>query len=148
MVFGPFSCKMRRAAGNDEKQLIPTPVPYSDVDSYGRDRTTESRSRATCANNAVIVTPNRALATSLETSRSRSSTQANAGTVESSSRPEDESGSSYHVWPQPSPFNKNESQTAGDVPNLTGQVDIATSRPIFEGTYSSIYRGTYGDHEV
>jgi hypothetical protein len=148
MIFGPFSRKMRRAAGNDEKQLIPTPVPYSDVYSYGRDHATEPRSRASLANNAFIITPTPTSPTSLGTSRPRSSTQANAGTLQSSSRPEDESGSSAYVWAQPSLSSKNESQTTGNVPNITGQVAITTSRPMFEGTYSSVYRGTYGTHEV
>jgi hypothetical protein len=68
--------------------------------------------------------------------------------LQSSRRPEEESGSSYHVWAQPSSFNNNGSRTAGYVPNLTGQVAIARYRPVFEGTYSSVYLGTYGSQEV
>jgi hypothetical protein len=53
-----------------------------------------------------------------------------------------------HVWPEPSQFGQNGSQTAGKVPNLTGKLIIATSRPVFEGTHSSVYRGTYVNLEV
>src|SRR5271170_7744988 len=121
MVFGPFSRRRKRAAVDDEKKshlhmskLIPTPVPSSVVYSCGSDDATEPHSRASLANNAIIVTPTPTSRTSLGTSRPRSSTQANAGTLECSSRPEDESRSSYYVWAQASPFRKNGSQFAGD----------------------------------
>jgi hypothetical protein len=123
-------------------------VPYSDVYSYGRDHVTELRSRVLSANNAIVVTPTQASPTSLGTIGPRSLTQANAGTREPSSLAEDEYESSYHVWPQPFPFGQNRSHTAGELPNLTGQVVIAASRPVFEGTYSSVYRGTYINLEV
>jgi hypothetical protein len=150
-LFGP----KKRAAVEDEKRsrlgtskLIPIPAQYSDIYSYGRDHVTEPRPRALLANNAVIVTRSHASPTSLGITRPRSSTQANAGTLEFLSHPEDVSGSFHNVWAQPSPFSNNWSQTVGDVPNLTGQVAIATSRPVFEGTYSDIYLGAYRDQTV
>ena len=155
MIFGSFFRQRKRAAVDDEKRShlhitkpIPTPVPYSDVYSYGRDHVTELRSRALSTNNAIIVTPTQASPTSLGTIGPRSSTQTNAATREPSNCTEDAHGSSYHIWPQPSPFRQNRLHTAGEVPNLTGQVVIAASRPVFEGTYSSVYRGTYMNLEV
>jgi len=149
MIFGSFFRQRKRAAAVDDEKPshlhitkpIPTPVPYSDVYSFGRDHVTEVRSRVLSANNAIIyiVTPTQASPTSLGTIGPRSLT---------SSLAEDEYESSYHVWPQPFPFGQNRSHTAGEVPNLTGQVVIAASRPVFEGTYSSVYRGTYINLEV
>ena len=136
MIFSSLSRRRKRVAAADEKQshlhiarLIPTPAPYSDVHPYGGDHVTESRSHASIANNTIIITPTQASPTSLGTIAPRSSTQANAGTREPSSRAEDEYESSCHIWPQPSPFRRNRLHTAGEVPNLTGQVVIATSSP-------------------
>jgi hypothetical protein len=149
-----FFRQRKRAPVDDEKQshlhiskLIPRSALYSDVYSCSSDHATEPRSRPSLANNAFIATPTPTSPTPEGTSRPRPSTQANEGTLESN-RPEDESGSSYHIWPQPSPFSKNGSRTRGNVPNLTGQVAITTYRPVFEGSYSSVYRGSYGGHEV
>jgi hypothetical protein len=47
-----------------------------------------------------------------------------------------------------SPLTKRKPEDSGDLPNLTGQVSIDTYQPVFEGTYSSVYRGMYGDHRV
>jgi hypothetical protein len=150
-----FFRQRKRAPVDDEKQshlhisrLIPRSALYSDLYSYGSDHATDPRSRTSSANNTFIVTSTPTSPSSSGTSRPRSSTRANAGTRGSSSRTKDESGSPPHVWPHPSPFSKNGSQTAGEIQNLTGQVAIATSRPVFEGTYSSVYRGTYRDHKV
>lgn len=46
------------------------------------------------------------------------------------------------------PLTERKPEDLGEVPNLTGQVSIDTYRPVFEGTYSSVYRGMYGDHRV
>jgi hypothetical protein len=151
MLSGLFRPR-RRAADDDEKQSrlpilrsIPTPVAHSEIHSYGHDYATESRSRALLANDAGIVVPTQTSPTSLGIIRPRSSIQVNTGTPESLSRAEDESGSHHNIRAPLSPFG---SQIESDVRNLTGQIVIDTYRPVFEGNYSSVYRGVYGDQEV
>jgi hypothetical protein len=50
--------------------------------------------------------------------------------------------------PYSSPLSKGEPEISGDVPDLTLQISIDTYRPAFEGTFSSIYRGTYRNSKV
>lgn len=66
-----------------------------------------------------------------------------AGTSDYSS---DDSGSSHNTAPH-SPVD-DISRDVGEVPNLTSQVKVSIPRPIFEGTYSSVYKGSYHGDEV
>jgi hypothetical protein len=140
----------RRSAVYNEKQshlpisrFIPEPVVDSDICSCGHDNATHSR--ALLENNAGIITSTQASPTSLGTILS---TQVNTGTLESLSRPEDEFGSHHNVRAPLSPFGKKGSHIESDVRNLTGHVVIDTYRPVFEGIYSNVYRGIYGNQEV
>jgi hypothetical protein len=141
MIFGSLFRQRKRAAVDDETQSETTSAQYWNIHPYGRYVV------SAYSTNTASVIPSQASPTSFETLRTRSSTQANARTLEFSNLSEG-GCRSYVIWEQPSPFGKIGLQTGGDVPNLTGQVTFATSRPIFEGTYSNVYRGTYKGQEV
>jgi hypothetical protein len=129
-------------------RLMPMPTRYSNIRSFGHDHANAPHSTGKLANAAVIIVLSQSLPTQATPSRSGSSTCVNMESRASSNYLPDESGPSSEGIAQPSLTSEEESCHSGDVPNLTGQVAIATSRPAFEGTYSSIYRGNYKNQEV
>lgn len=54
----------------------------------------------------------------------------------------------YEEQPHDAEFAEEEKIPPGEALDLTGQVSGPTRRPLFEGTYSSIYKGYYGGYEV